>query len=88
MAYAIEISESIRRNLEKLGRRNKIAAIAISAKLHRIAQDPRRFKPLKSPMQGKWRVHIDSSFVLTYSIDEESKTVRILDYAHHDEVYK
>jgi len=38
-------------------------------------------------LYGIYRVHIDKSFVLTYEIDEKNKTVKLLDYEHHDKIY-
>jgi mRNA interferase RelE/StbE/toxin YoeB len=38
-------------------------------------------------MHGARRVHIDTSFVLTYEIDEGKRVVRLLDYDHHDKIY-
>jgi len=38
--------------------------------------------------QNKRRVHIGGSFVLIYEINEEQKIVTLLDFDHHDNVYK
>jgi mRNA-degrading endonuclease RelE of RelBE toxin-antitoxin system len=38
-------------------------------------------------MTGIFRVHIGKSFVLTYEILEEKRTVKLIDYNHHDKVY-
>ncbi len=38
-------------------------------------------------MHGAKRVHIDKSFVLTYEVDERGKSVKLLDYDHHDNIY-
>ncbi len=38
-------------------------------------------------MQHLRRVHVDKSFVLTYSVDEKNKVVIIEDYDHHDKIY-
>lgn len=46
------------------------------------------FKPLSNIMKGIRRVHIDKSFVLTYSIDEENRTVILENYDHHDNIFK
>lgn len=88
MVYSLEFVSSVDDKFQKLKKRNKVAFTAIGRKLKRVADDPYRFKPLKTPLQGKWRVHIDSSFVLIYEINETKKTVVILDYAHHDEIYR
>ena len=87
MAYQLEIGKDVEEKFERMRKKNKVALEAIGKKIKQVLEDPHRFKPLKTPMQGKWRVHIDSSFVLIYSIDEQNNTVSILDYAHHDEVY-
>lgn len=34
------------------------------------------------------RVRVDKHFVLTFSVDEDSKTVTLEDYDHHDNIYK
>jgi len=34
------------------------------------------------------RVHIGKSYVLTYDILEEEKIIRLLDFSHHDKVYR
>ncbi len=39
-------------------------------------------------MHGARRVHIGKSFVLIYEIDERSKSVKLLDYEHHDVIYE
>jgi mRNA-degrading endonuclease RelE of RelBE toxin-antitoxin system len=76
------------RKLAKLKRRNKVAFDAIGKKSLEILEDPYRFKPLRPPLFGKRRVHIDSNFVLVYSIDENAKAVHLLDYDHHDRIYQ
>jgi len=45
-------------------------------------------KNLRAPLSHFHRVHLDKSFVLLFSIDEERKTIIIEGYAHHDDVYK
>jgi mRNA interferase RelE/StbE/toxin YoeB len=42
---------------------------------------------LLGDLYGARRVHIDSSFVLIYEIDEDKKAINILDYDHHDVIY-
>ena len=78
----------MQRKLRKLERRNKVAFDAIGKKVQEILVDPYRFKPLRAPLFGKRRVHIDSNFVLVYSIDEPARSVCLLDYDHHDKIYQ
>ena len=59
----------------------------IEKKIKQICEKPLHFKPLRAPMQHLRRVHVDKSFVLTYSVNEENKVVIIEDYDHHDKIY-
>ena len=60
----------------------------IDRKVQEILDDPYRFKPLRKPLQKKRRVHVGRSFVLIYEINEEEKIVTLLDFDHHDNIYK
>lgn len=88
MTYSLEISLTAQEKFEKLRKKNKLALQAVGRKLKQVLEEPYRFKPLKAPLQGRWRVHIDSSFVLIYLVDEGRKTVVVLDYDHHDKIYR
>ncbi len=59
----------------------------IDKKIKQVLENPLHFKPLRAPIQHLRRVHIDKSFVLTYSVDEQNEVVIIEDYDHHDNVY-
>ena len=63
-------------------------AESIAKKSEEIVIDPNRYKNLRYPLNNWKRVHIDRHFVLTFSIDEETKTVILEDYDHHDKIYK
>ena len=83
----IEVRKEAERVLKKLAKKDKISSVYISKKIGQIKENPYRFKPLRKPLQGYWRVHI-GNYVLVYSIDEKRKVVIIERYKHHDEVYK
>ena len=85
--YALEISGRADRIFRKMKKRNRFALGIINEKISQILQNPQHFKPLAGEMHGERRVHIESSFVLTYEIDEQRKVVRILNYEHHDKIY-
>ena len=60
----------------------------IDGKVQDILKDPYRFKPLRKPLQNKRRVHVGGSFVLVYEVNPKEKIVTLLDFDHHDNVYK
>ncbi len=86
--YRLAIKESLDKKLKKLQRKDKEMLRLIDRKVQDIHEDPYRFKPLRKPLQNKRRVHVGGSFVLIYEVNEEEKIVTLLDFDHHDNVYK
>ena len=69
-------------------KKNPKQAEIIAKKSEESVLNPHRYKNLRSPL-GHWkRVHIDKHFVLTFSVDENTKTVILEDFDHHDNIYK
>jgi len=87
MEYKLQVSEELDKAFSKLAKKNKKQLQIIHKKIDQILENPYHFKPLRGDMHGTRRVHIDTSFVLTYEIDEEKKLIRLLDFDHHDKVY-
>ena len=86
--YKLKRKESIDKIFEKLAKKDIVALEAIQKKTKQIIEDPYRFKPLSNKMKFIRRVHIMKHFVLTYQIIEQEKTVELLDYDHHDKIYR
>lgn len=86
--HALEIRPELHEKFLKMAKKERHRLEMIHKKVKQILENPHHFKPLHKPMQGYRRVHIDSSFVLTYSINEESRTVILEDFDHHDNVYE
>ncbi len=72
----------------KLGTKNPKQAEIIAKKSEEIVIDPHRYKNLKTPLNHWKRVHIDKHFVLTFSMDEDTRTIILEDYDHHKKIYK
>jgi len=87
MSYSLEVSIDCKNSISKLCKKNTNLEIALKKKINQIIQNPRHFKPLGAPLQNKRRVHVFGCFVLIYEILEESKTVRLLKFSHHDDAY-
>lgn len=86
--YRLAIKESLDKKFKKLQKKDKEMLRLIDRKVRDILDDPYRFKPLRKPLQNKRRVHVGGSFVLIYDVNEEEKIVTLLDFDHHDNVYK
>jgi YafQ family addiction module toxin component len=87
MTYSLEIKPSLDKKLEKLVKKNKKQYSRIIGKAEEIILNPNHYKNLRKPLQHLKRVHIDKHFVLTFSVDEKSKTVTLEDFDHHDNIY-
>jgi len=85
--YALGARAGAERKLARLSKKDKSRMEALRKKVREIQEDPYRFKPLRAPMDHLRRVHI-GPFVLTYSVDEPHKTVILVDFEHHDKVYR
>lgn len=86
MSYRLIISENLDRLFFKISKKDKVQFEILQRKISEILENPYRFKPLTANMAGERRVHI-RNFVLTFEILENEKSVKLLDYAHHDEIY-
>ncbi len=86
MTYKLEVSENLDRIFNKISKRDKLQFEILSRKIKEIIENPWIGKPLTANMVGQRRVHI-RNFVLTYEFLENENLVRLLDYAHHDDVY-
>lgn len=87
MPYFLEYEITCQKDIKKLCKKNKVLEDALRKKIEQILAAPHHFKPLSAPLQNKRRVHIMNCFVLIYEIIEETKSVRLLKFSHHDDAY-
>ena len=86
--YSLVIQPSLDGNVSKLVKKDRHRYEIIMRTSLEILQDPQHYKNLRAPLQHLKRVHIDRSFVLTFSVDENTKTVTLEDFDHHDKIYE
>jgi YafQ family addiction module toxin component len=86
--YTLKIKPDLEKTFKKLAKKNSKQVEIILKKIDEILSNPHRYKNLRAPLNDWKRVHVDKHFVLTFSIDEDSKTVTLEDYDHHDTIYK
>jgi len=85
--YSLEIKPDLDRQLAKLFRKNRKQHEIIMRKVDEILKNPQHYKNLRAPLQHWKEVHIDKSFVLTFSVDENTKIVTLEDFDHHDRIF-
>ena len=86
--YLLDIKPELDEKFNKLIKKNKKQYDIIMKKVEEILENPNHYKNLRTPLQNWKRVHIDNNFVLAFSVDENTKTVILEDYDHHDKIYK
>ena len=85
--YSLEVREGVDRTFRRMTKKDRNRLESVEKKVQEILEDPHRFKTLRAPMQNLRRVHV-GPFVLVYEIDEGRKVVILLDFEHHDSVYR
>ncbi|MBN2142783.1 addiction module toxin RelE [Candidatus Woesearchaeota archaeon] len=88
--YRLQRSEKLVRILKKLYKRDKRRYEATISKIEEVMKsaEPGRYKHLSYELKDFKRVHIDSHFILTFKIYENSKTISFMDLQHHDTAYR
>lgn len=87
MTYELEIPEKLKKVFEKLKKKDKVRAEILKRRIKEILENPFIGKPLIGSMAGIRRIHV-RPFVLSYEILENENIVKLLDYDHHDNVYR
>ena len=85
--YSLSIRPELDKKLAKLHQKNRKQFDIIMKKAEEIIQNPDHYKNLRAPLQHWKRVHIDKHFVLTFSVNKETKTITLEDLDHHDNIY-
>jgi len=85
--YLLNVDPDLDRKLKKMEKKRHVELEIINKKILEIQQNPHHFKNLSWPLGHLKRVHIYKSFVLTFQVHEDIKTVELKDYDHHDNVY-
>lgn len=85
--YKPGIESNLKNKLKKLFKKDRKRYEIVMKKMEEILQNPHHYKPLSHDMKHLCRVHIDSSFVLIFSINENDEIVLFIDIDHHDKIY-
>jgi YafQ family addiction module toxin component len=87
--YDLDIKPTVDKIFKKLSKKNKKQLQAIHKKIQEIRNNPEhQYKHLHSPLQEFYGVHINTHFVLIFTINHTKKVVEIYYFDHHDNVYK
>ncbi len=87
MTYTVTLNPDLETILRKAGKKDPARFGQLLRKLRELGENPEEGKPLRHPMNGLRRLHI-GHYVLTYRLDMEKMRIILVDYAHHDNVYR
>lgn len=85
--YKLLIRGKLSKELRKLNKKNHALFEAIFKKADEICINPQHYKNLNYPLNKYKQVHIDSNFILCFSVDEKAQTVTLVKLAHHKDAY-
>ena len=86
--YSLKVRPKLDKKLSKLYQKNRKQYDIIFKKAAEILENPQHYKNLRAPLQFLKEVHIDKHFVLTFSVDENTRTVTLEDFNHHKEMFR
>ncbi len=86
--YEFELKEELEKKLKKIYNKNLNLYEIIMKKIQEIIINPHHYKNLRAPLNHLKRVHIDTNFVLVFSVNDNSNLIILEDFDHHDNIYK
>jgi len=84
--YTLALSPKFERILKNLKHQKPDVLRELERVIRKVLADPTRGKPLRNVLKNFRRVHVLGSLVLVYEI--HGLEVRLLDFDHHNKVYK
>ncbi len=88
--FSFDVSDILRKKLEKIGKKDKVLAQNFYRKLKEIIDRDEKsinmYKNLKSPMNDYKRIHLTDNYILLFVV--ENKHIIFIDIKHWDDVYK
>lgn len=90
--FEFDISETLRKKLEKLSKKDKILAMNYKKKVLEIINQTNdsinTYKNLKSPLQNYKRIHLTDNYLLIFKVYNKKNIILFVDIIHRDKAYK
>jgi len=92
MAFSFDLSDHLRKTLEKLSNKDPQRSMIIYKKIREIIESDGKsidhYKNLRHDLSDYKRVHIDKSFVLIFRVFRKENHILFERFDHHDRIYK
>jgi YafQ family addiction module toxin component len=86
--YDFEFRKNLEKNLKKIAKKNPKIMLIVEKKIEEIIINPHHYKNLRKLLQNLKRVHVNKSFVLVFSVNEQEHKIIFEEFDHHDNIYK
>ena len=87
--FSYDLSDVLRKKLEKLAKRDKVLAGIFYKKVQEIisrdAKSIHAYKNLKSPLNENKRIHLTDNYILLFAV--EGNHIVFVDIRHWDDVF-
>lgn len=88
--FEFDITDILKKKLEKVGKKDKILALNFYKKIKEIISRDQKtiqmYKNLKSPMNEYKRIHLTDNYILLFKVQKNK--IIFIDIKHWDDVYK
>src|SRR3989338_10471761 len=89
--FDFDLTDELKVILHKLSKKDRKKVDIINKKIKEIIncnhQNIDHYKNLRYGQKHLKRVHINGSFVLTFSVNKERNFILFVDFDHHDNIY-
>ncbi|MEK6938367.1 MAG: addiction module toxin RelE [Nanoarchaeota archaeon] len=89
--FDFDLTDELKIVLRKLSKKDPKKVEIINRKIKEIINNNHlsvdHYKNLRHDLKHLKRVHIDSHFVLTFSVNKEKNFILFVDFDHHDNIY-
>ncbi|MBS3074080.1 addiction module toxin RelE [Candidatus Pacearchaeota archaeon] len=89
--FSFDLTDKLKLKIKKLVKKDRKKAEIINKKIREIINNDyetiKRYKNLKYDMSNLKEVHIDKSFVLTFTVDIAQMFILFVDFDHHDKIF-
>lgn len=87
--YDYDITDKLRKKLEKIGKKDKVLAQKVYKKIQEIIYRDKKglksYKNLKSPLNQYKRIHLTDNYILIFAV--EKNKIIFVDIFHWDKIF-
>ena len=87
--YDYDITDKLRKKLEKIGKKDKVLAQNVYKKIQEIInrdeEGLKSYKNLRSPLNRYKRIHLTDNFILLFAVENDK--IIFIDILHWDKLF-